>query len=135
MAANDKAAMLTILERCSAVMDGEMDLLKSWATKAQNAGRASRCSARRTRIQSGPRARMDSLLAQARATPPPSVKNSPTKQHDALVRPNETSLKERSSWNVNTLSDPMFTRALDRAEENSADAFKDAQTIFRDCVP
>lgn len=134
MSAADKQAMLRMMGRSSQVIDDELRLLTNWGNAASSHGRRTRCGKWRNKIQQGPRTRMDDVLSDAKSTPAASVTSPPSNYHDAIVSPNELEVSFRSGLNVNSLTDAQFTNELIRTLENSKDAVRDAQTVFRDCT-
>lgn len=123
-----------MMKRSSDVINQEIALLGRWAEETGSHGRGARCLARRVRIQTGARTRMDALLADARGSSPADVAAPPHQGHEMIVSPNEHSAAERATWKIDALSDAMLSLALDHAEANSNDAVLDARTVFRDCT-
>jgi len=130
---SNKKELQKIARRCSAVVDGEMALLDDWA-RAAGIGRAARCLKRRDRIRTGARVRMDGALARIDALDAKDVKSAPDDYHDWMVGSNEDGLAHRGEWDVNAISDAVFTRALDRSLTNALDSVRDAEVITRDCL-
>ena len=134
MSEQNKTKMVRLIERAVKVVEGEMNLLTQWSSNAQTSGRKTRCTVRKRRIQANSRSKAYSALQKARAIVASKVTNAPTSGHSDIIAPNEASLSTRTGWNVNALSDPSFTHALDRAEANGRNAREDAQKIFQHCT-
>lgn len=134
MGANDRKAMLELIDRCVAIPAAEIKLLKRWAIETTSVGRKADCLKRAQRIKEGPDTKVRAVKADAKGKKAAEVKRAPTDEHEAMVIMNEESLEERSAWKVDQLGRKAFSRALQRSQANATNSVRDAKAILGDCT-
>ena len=135
MAAANKTDLLNYLNRCKAVIDGEVQQLQQWANNPRmDTGRQAQCNVYARLISGDAGASIETSIDTATGLTDAAVLRSPDKQHTDLVATTEQSLATRSTWDGPTLSDGQFTVALSTAKQNSDSAAQCGSLTLHDCT-